>query len=691
MASRFSGRDYNTLREEIISFLRQRLPRDWDSTNLADPIVIFAESLARVGDQLHYTIDELRRECDMATAKRASSIYSYAMREGYKMMLPRGSFGTLQITSNKFSSVASFGISKFDEIKVAPLGITVLAKESISGTLYAKPDSESLYGTTLDPLSKDTIDRFTYLNTLNERIIQLPVVIGKKSTFSFTYSDINTDSTVELPTPIIDRDTLSLSFTHNGAAIELTYVDDIIGSGFDQMSFTLTPKFIGGAIVLCIEFPTNYRDLFESGTNFTFTYVSISDTKIDPTTNTALSFDLSPYITGGDEYEVDCGAGIKGYVEYEDPITTRSNYKRYVQNYSALLTKDDYVSYVKASTPQQCIVFDHSDMYKQDVLPSGAGLIERTMYVVTDAPFSGRKALWNDLKERSSRSDCIVMIPFGKDPYTIIVKADCYLVGTSVSDIATQIKSALIKYYTDEPGTKYPDESMINYIVHKASDKVIRMESCLVSDSTFGTIDSSFNNVHTLTSNQVEALYYALKNNSTLDDSINDYQTINSHILIDAFNTHKYASWGNRPAYGFPSIYLKDDMLVTDYSNLVKHQVVYGELDSVDWDLKDTDIFEFIGGDASAISVVSKSDTGNKIFKEVTGKDWDGDDDHPYYLTADEINRLRLNYTVEDLSGNITVSGAKEDFYVLREPYIKHHYVVPVLNNVVVLINAVAK
>lgn len=211
MASRFSGRDYNTLREEIISFLRQRLPRDWDSTNLADPIVIFAESLARVGDQLHYTIDELRRECDIATAKRASSIYSYAMREGYKMMLPRGSFGTLQITSDKFSSIASFGISKFDEIKVAPLGITVLAKESVSGTLYAKPDSESLYGTNLDPLSKDTIDRFTYLNTLNERVIQLPVVIGKKSTFSFTYSDINTDSTVELPTPIIDRDTLSLS------------------------------------------------------------------------------------------------------------------------------------------------------------------------------------------------------------------------------------------------------------------------------------------------------------------------------------------------------------------------------------------------------------------------------------------------------------------------------------------------
>lgn len=327
------------------------------------------------------------------------------------------------------------------------------------------------------------------------------------------------------------------------------------------MSFTLTPKFIGGAIVLCIEFPTNYRDLFESGTNFTFTYVSISDAKIDPTANTSLSFDLSPYITGGDEYEVDCGAGIKGYVEYEDPITTRSNYKRYVQNYSALLTKDDYVSYVKASTPQQCMVFDHSDMYKQDVLPSGAELIERTMYVVTDAPFSGRKALWNDLKERSSRSDCIVMIPFGKDPYTIIVKADCYLVGTSVSDIATQIKSALIKYYTDEPGTKYPDESMINYIVHKASDKVIRMESCLVRDSTFGNIDTSFNDVHTLTSSQVDALYNALKTGGNIDLLVPNHDYMDNHIILDGLGCYKYRQWGT-PEYGFPSIYLKDDYLL---------------------------------------------------------------------------------------------------------------------------------
>ena len=118
MASRFKGRDYGALREEIIDFLRQRLPKDWDYNNSADPVVIYAESLARMGDSLHFTIDELRRECDMATANRASSIYSYASREGYKFFLPRGSRGTIYVNSSKdMDDKLTLNINKFDEIK----------------------------------------------------------------------------------------------------------------------------------------------------------------------------------------------------------------------------------------------------------------------------------------------------------------------------------------------------------------------------------------------------------------------------------------------------------------------------------------------------------------------------------------------------------------------------------------------
>ena len=145
MASRFIGRDYSSLRYEIIQFLRERLPKEWDYTNLADPVVIYAETLARIGDQLHFTIDELRRECDISTAQRSSSIYSYALREGYNMMLPRSSFGQLIISANKEFNAGGkvrLDISKFDEIKIGSTGDILYAVDDIHSVLYSPLDDD---------------------------------------------------------------------------------------------------------------------------------------------------------------------------------------------------------------------------------------------------------------------------------------------------------------------------------------------------------------------------------------------------------------------------------------------------------------------------------------------------------------------------------------------------------------------
>ena len=767
MASRFVGRDYNTLRTEIIEFLRQRLPSEWDYTNLSDPVVIFAESLARVGDQLHYTIDELRRECDVATAKRASSIYSYAMREGYKMMLPTGAFGQLSINSSKAQSgCLHLALKKFDEIKV----------KSTGDTLYVADDNVTDSGCAVDadlyaPLDKDYasslgkyVDSEGHINESQRNIYaayvedtynktqHVNVVLGKKETFNFTYSDINNDSTVDLPDPIIDRDLVRLTYTNNSVSdSELSYVDDVISSGFDKHSYTLTPKFIGGAITLTIEFPTNYRDIFnqDATTSFTFEYIKINDARIDPTEDNSTAVDLSPYISvvdgqsenpdiveNGPQCIVDLGNGIKGYIEYEDANVTRENYKHFVQNYSSLLTKDDYESYIKATTSQHCQVFDHSDLYKNPpVVPDGTELMPRVIYILTDAPYTARENMWMDLKERSARSDCLFLVPYGKDPYTIVVKAECYLLGTSAAAVATQIKSALLQYYAGSVGEKIPDISMINYIVHKASDKVIRMDSLLVSDSEYGKIDTTFNNVNLLDNQALDDLYEAIKNGNIdysvtikhenepdeviyylkgeyklqnpawqdTDGTGNDpdvngnyryiwnpawvddgYQTdpdingqyrtmienpmwhddghqtdpdidgndryITAPLQTIPYNKYPVTAYGKFPDE-FPKVHyvinctpLDDDdpnydtkiatnePVISDYDTMVEHQAVYGELDRSEWDIAD-----------------------DKIFAE-----------KPDESEATPIRRIPKYYKL-------------------------HHYMVPVLNNVVVLIKAVNK
>ena len=71
------------MRRELIDMVRERAPRDWKPANSADPMVAVLESIAIAADELHYYIDSWRRECDMSTAMLQSSIYSYALREGY--------------------------------------------------------------------------------------------------------------------------------------------------------------------------------------------------------------------------------------------------------------------------------------------------------------------------------------------------------------------------------------------------------------------------------------------------------------------------------------------------------------------------------------------------------------------------------------------------------------------------------
>ena len=668
MTSRFVGRDYNTLRTEIINFLKARFPQDWDWTDLSDPMVILAESLARVGDQLHYTIDELRRECDMATAKRSSSIYSYAMREGYKMMLPRGASGTLLVNSSKYeyekegqvlekdmAGNLHLKINKFDPIDVTTTGDVLYAANDVDADLYASP-SDSLSSIPSIDNRKAITDYASYVETIYNKTQRINVVLGNYAEFNFTYHDINTDSTVELPDPLIDRNLLSLEVSVPDASApggktvtEWSYTEDIIGSGFYGNIYTLTPKFIGGAITLCIEFPTNKSQLFtDQGTTFKFKYIRVSDRKIDATPENNKAVDLSDYISFASGYEaeddkekdaylVDLGEGVKGFSEYEDANLTRENYKKYTQDYSSLLTKDDYINYIKATKTTSCNVYDHADMYKQDVLPAEASLIPRVVYVVTDGNYNTRKDLWSDLKERSSRSDCIVMMPYGKDPYTIFVKAECYLLGTSVSEITTKIKTELLKYYSDALGDKIPDSSMINYLVHKASDKVVRMDNLIVRDSTFGTVNSDFNNVNNYSNEQVDALFNAIQvgDYSNYTDPNGNY-SLKGDIEGNTYNKYPLINYkepdngtpslpinGQHP---FPDIYYHGDDKLTDYEDIINYQIIYGELDSASYD------------------------------------------EEPIFSDSPEA----------------------EYGLPLNTEYVEHHYVVPFLNRVVILVKAIS-
>lgn len=830
MTSKFTGRDYSTLRSEIIEFLRQKLPKDWDYQNLADPVVIFAESLARIGDQLHYTIDELRRECDVATAKRASSIYSYAMREGYHMALPKSSFGTLSVnTTKEQDGILHLKLSQFDEIVVNPVGESLyVANKNLPGKdyaidadLHAPLSSEYIkelqeyYDASTNSTDKKKLSVYqAYIEDTYNKTQHVDVVLGEKGEFTFTYSDINKDSTVELPNALIDRDLIRLTYTNNkmsdGNWSTLEYVDDVISSGFNFLSYTLTPKFIGGVITLNIEFPTNYRDIFNGdlSTKFKFEYIKIKNSKIEPLTayqDNAEAVDFNGKITvvsgheddqeitdNGIQYRVNFGNGIKGYTEYESPQVTRDNYKKFIQNYSALLTKSDYTNYIKSAYTDHCIVYDHADMYKNpQVLPDDANLIPRAIYIITDAPYEDREIIWNDLKERSSRSDCIVMQPVGKDPYMIVIKAECYLVGTSIATVTKAIESELLNYYSGSMGERIPKISMINYLTHKASDTVVRMESLIVRDTTYGYLDTTFNKVNQLSNDEIDLLFNAIKNkdinykSDLIDDAqadddylyylrgnlyVNETRDINGNITgkkvytqsdLDRANEEseqalectksyffKYppvtqmvydiasgssveediSEFNNYPS-SYPKIYNtlsnNDSDVIEDFDDLILHQITYGETDSKTWDYADVDIYKESVTNDVPISTeqwikfyydVTGTGTRTKVYIPVQDTTYTSDtlsqDDYKSLRVKSEQDMYKI-YSSPDTTSEMWNILQNTPLYVeyeydedtevpelkelntyavsvmLDEDYVKHHYMVPVLNKVVVLVKAV--
>lgn len=602
MVSRFKGRDYSTLRSEIISFLRTRFPNDWDYTNLADPVVIFAESLARVGDQLHFTIDELRRECDISTAQRASSIYSYALREGYRMMLPRGASGTIDINAATKDDKLKLTINAFDEIPLKHSDLRLYAKNSINADLQTKPTEEEIIA-----LAKENNE--TRNRILMQRTQRLGVVLGEIGTFNFTYYDINTDFTVDLPEAFIDRELIDLTINPNQASeSKMQYVSDVIGSGFAGKIYSLTPKFVGGSVSLSIEFPSNYKDIFKSTDTFAFKYIKVSDSFIDNESTSEVDLLSDQYITStseDEEYKVTEESfllrfedrGIRGYSSYEDPRFTRENYKRFTQDYSALLTKDDYTNYIRSITMGKCRVFDVSDVYTNNV-PISARIVPRVLYIMTDAKYNEREQLFYALQERSSRSDCICVVPFGKDPYTIVIKADCYLLGTSAASVSTAIKSALLTYYNDDLEEKIPQTSMINYIAHKASDKIISMDSCIVKDTVFGKGVDDFSNLDSLPNDKLDELYTAIKSDKMPDTSSWVYNYLVG-ITEDSRPYRKYpVTTYNKVAATFPVLTngkSKDDSEYREYvtySDIQENtQKVYGVYDRPSMDVADIDIY----------------------------------------------------------------------------------------------------
>lgn len=441
--ARFKGRDFQTIRSEIIDFVREKSPQNWDFSNSADPMIRLIESIALVADHLHYYIDEMRREADLSTARLASSIYSYALREGYSLLLPRSTHAKVKLHTVE-GNMDNVNIPKFTKFTAQNFGIDLYnMKDTVYSSISESYDSEE--------------DR-----------TELELVAGILKEINFTYSDIDMYSRYELPDSRIDSNLVDLVATYNNKNVEFRLVEDVMSELSQANSFSLEPSFVTGAERLFIIFPFNYQNMFPVGTTFKLRYILASDySKPDTELVTDLDDNILASITS-----------FGGYRSWELPESIKINYKKYVRDFTSLVTKDDYKMFTSFNINSRCEVYDISDTYN-DVFES---IPERTIFILSDLDYKSRQSLRGEILKRSSRSDNILMIPYGKELYRIFVIAEINPLGTSAESVSNLIINDLSTFYMDVSKFKLPVESVIYHRIHDVSENITRAWVILISE-----------------------------------------------------------------------------------------------------------------------------------------------------------------------------------------------------------------
>ena len=96
--------------------------------------------------------------------------------------------------------------------------------------------------------------------------------------------------------------------------------------------------------------------------------------------------------------------------------------------------------------------------------------------------YDERERLRHEILKRSSRSDNVFMIPYGKKLYRVLVIVEADLMGESEDNIRASILSSLENFYNDITEVRDPIESVIYHKIHSSNSAIARAWVVLISE-----------------------------------------------------------------------------------------------------------------------------------------------------------------------------------------------------------------
>lgn len=220
----YTGRDYYSIREQLITRVQDRLP-NWSATNPSDFGLALVEAFAYMGDLMSYYIDRNINESFISTATQRDSVVNIAQTYGYTPTGYRQAFVDLTFTN-----------SSEDTVVTIPAG-TVVSGDVIIGdtvqTVYFTTDADVI----LDPAENNGVENMTAkegrsVTFISEYADAYGELVG--------YSDGRPNQTFVLgETPAVDG-SLSVYVQGGSSYSKWTQVKNLIDNGPTDQVFSVT-------------------------------------------------------------------------------------------------------------------------------------------------------------------------------------------------------------------------------------------------------------------------------------------------------------------------------------------------------------------------------------------------------------------------------------------------------------------
>jgi hypothetical protein len=186
----YLGRDFSSLRQNLIEFAKTYFPNQYNDFNESSPGMMFVEMAAYVGDVLNYYVDNQYKETLLNYAEEKKNVYDIAQSYGYKPKTAIPSSAELEVTQTVPAKSDGSGgyIADLDYAGVLETGAIVSSDSGVDFTLLDEVNFK--VSSSLDPMSTELVTPSSG-NIPTEFLLKKNVIAqsGTTTTETFTFNN----------------------------------------------------------------------------------------------------------------------------------------------------------------------------------------------------------------------------------------------------------------------------------------------------------------------------------------------------------------------------------------------------------------------------------------------------------------------------------------------------------------------